>query len=84
MVMIEKDPGNPRIERLRVIDLFEADYNLSETVAKTNGVPRRGQQLFQWATTWIMTPTPSHECVAHENTDVWSDKDTTPKSYYVR
>jgi hypothetical protein len=28
-VMIEKDPGNPRIERLRVIHLFEADYNLS-------------------------------------------------------
>jgi hypothetical protein len=27
--MIEKDPGNPRIERLRVIHLFEADYNLS-------------------------------------------------------
>jgi hypothetical protein len=29
MVMIEKDPGNPRIEWLRVIHLFEADYNLS-------------------------------------------------------
>jgi hypothetical protein len=28
-VMIEKDPGNPRIERLCVIHLFEADYNLS-------------------------------------------------------
>jgi hypothetical protein len=28
-VMIEKDPGNPRIERLRVIHLFKADYNLS-------------------------------------------------------
>jgi hypothetical protein len=28
-VMIEKDPGNPRIERLHVIHLFEADYNLS-------------------------------------------------------
>ena len=26
-VMIEKDPGSPRIERLRVIHLFEADYN---------------------------------------------------------
>jgi hypothetical protein len=28
-IMIEKDPGNPRIERLRVIHHFEADYNLS-------------------------------------------------------
>jgi hypothetical protein len=28
-VMIEKDPGDPRIKRLHVIHLFEADYNLS-------------------------------------------------------
>jgi hypothetical protein len=27
--MIEKDPGSPRIKHLRVIHLFEADYNLS-------------------------------------------------------
>jgi hypothetical protein len=27
--MIEKDPENPQIERLRVIHLFEVDYNLS-------------------------------------------------------
>ena len=27
-VMIEKDPGRPRINRLRIIHLFEADYNL--------------------------------------------------------
>jgi hypothetical protein len=26
--MIEKDPGDPRIHRLRVIHLYEADYNL--------------------------------------------------------
>ena len=26
--MIQKDPGNPRIHRLRVIHLYEADYNL--------------------------------------------------------
>jgi hypothetical protein len=28
-IMIEKDSGNPRIECLRVIHLFEADCNLS-------------------------------------------------------
>lgn len=27
-VMLQKDPGNPRIHRLRVIHLYEADYNL--------------------------------------------------------
>jgi hypothetical protein len=26
--MIEKEPGNPRIHRLQVIHLYEADYNL--------------------------------------------------------
>ena len=26
--MIEKDPGNPLIHRLRVIHLYECDYNL--------------------------------------------------------
>ncbi len=30
-VMIEKDPGNPRIEQLHVIHLFEADYNFCLT-----------------------------------------------------
>jgi hypothetical protein len=26
--MIEKDPGNPSIDRLRVIHLYENDYNM--------------------------------------------------------
>jgi hypothetical protein len=26
--MIEKEPGNPRIHQLRVIHLYEADYNM--------------------------------------------------------
>jgi hypothetical protein len=36
-IMIEKDPGNPWIERLQVIHLFEAD------MGESNGTPRRGQ-----------------------------------------
>jgi endonuclease/exonuclease/phosphatase family metal-dependent hydrolase len=27
-VMLQKDPGNPRIHRLRIIHIYEADYNL--------------------------------------------------------
>jgi hypothetical protein len=34
-VLIEKDSGNPNINRLRVIHLFEADYNLLSPTQKT-------------------------------------------------
>ena len=27
-IMLEKDPGDPKIHRLRVIHIYEADYNL--------------------------------------------------------
>ena len=27
-IMLQKDPGNPRIHRLRVIHIYEADYNM--------------------------------------------------------
>jgi hypothetical protein len=38
-VMIEKDPGSPRIERLRIIHLFEADYNfVLKLMWATNGL----------------------------------------------
>ena len=26
-IMLEKDPGHPRLDRLQIIQLFEADYN---------------------------------------------------------
>jgi hypothetical protein len=40
-VMIEKDPGSPRIEQLHIIHLFEADYNFSLKLLW-------GQQMVHW------------------------------------
>jgi exonuclease III len=37
-VMLEKDPGNPRIHRLRVIHIYEADYNLLLAVKWREGL----------------------------------------------
>jgi hypothetical protein len=78
-VMIEKDPGNPRIEHLRVIHLFEADYNLSLKMlwGETTGIPRWRQQLFRKTTTWISAATPGYKCGTYEDIDIQLDEDTT-------
>lgn len=44
-VMIEKDPGRPRINRLRIIHLFEADYNLFLKIMWGSRLVRRSVQL---------------------------------------
>jgi hypothetical protein len=73
MVIIKKDPGNPRIECLRVIHLFEADYNLvlkQLWLGQTIGVPRRRQQML-WKPR-IATQASGHQCSPQENTFVQS------------
>ena len=44
-VMIEKDKGQPRINRLRIIDLFEADYNLFLKVTWGSRLVRRALNM---------------------------------------
>ncbi|KAI2505051.1 hypothetical protein MHU86_9407 [Fragilaria crotonensis] len=44
-VMIEKDPGRPQINRLRIIHLFEADYNLFLKIMWGSRLVRRSVQL---------------------------------------
>jgi hypothetical protein len=44
-VMIEKDPGQPRINRLRIIHLFEADYNLFLKMMWGSRLVRRALQM---------------------------------------
>jgi hypothetical protein len=44
-VMIEKDPGSPRINRLRIIHLFEADYNLFLKIMWGSRLVRRSVEL---------------------------------------
>ncbi len=43
-VLIEKDPGKPNINRLRIIHLFEADYNLFLKVLWARCLINCGQQ----------------------------------------
>jgi hypothetical protein len=44
-VLIEKDEGRPRINRLRIIHLFEADYNLFLKIMWGSRLVRRAQSL---------------------------------------
>jgi hypothetical protein len=47
-VLIEKDPGRPSINRLRVIHLFEADYNLFLKVLWAQRLIKRGEKFNQF------------------------------------
>jgi hypothetical protein len=46
-VLIEKDPGEPRLHRLRIIHLFEADYNLILKLLCGSRLVRTGEKLKQ-------------------------------------
>ena len=37
-VMLEKDPGDPKLDRLRIICLYEADYNLFLKIMWAHGL----------------------------------------------
>jgi hypothetical protein len=47
-VMIEKDAGNPNINRLRIIHLFEADYTLFLKIIWASRLVRRGKEANQF------------------------------------
>ena len=47
-VLIEKDSGNPNINRLRVIHLFEADYNLFLKLIWASRLVKRGEETRQF------------------------------------
>lgn len=44
-IMIEKDPGNPKINRLRIIHLFEADFNFLLKLMWGHRLVRRAVEL---------------------------------------
>jgi hypothetical protein len=43
-IMLEKDPGQPSLNRLRIIHLFEADYNLFLKVFWARRLVQRGEE----------------------------------------
>jgi hypothetical protein len=47
-VLIEKDPGNPNINCLRVIHLFEADYDLFLKIIWASRLVKRGEATSQF------------------------------------
>jgi hypothetical protein len=47
-VLLEKDPGQPNINRLRVIHLFEADYNLFLKVLWAQRLVKQGEENAQF------------------------------------
>jgi hypothetical protein len=47
-VLLEKDPGAPNINRLRVIHLFEADYNLFLKIFWAKRLVQRGESTGQF------------------------------------
>jgi hypothetical protein len=47
-VLIEKDPGNPNINRLQIIHLFEADFNLFLKIIWASCTVQRGEESSQF------------------------------------
>ena len=43
--MLEKDPGDPKITRLRIICLYEADYNLYLKLVWAKRLLHHGEKL---------------------------------------
>ena len=44
--MLEKDAGSPRITRLRVIQIYEADFNLIQKIQWSRRLVRTAEQFF--------------------------------------